>query len=46
MVSRIAAESQKVTRSEGPRIPDESLNDGVDESCSHKADPVIVDVRE
>lgn len=45
MVPRIATESQEVTRSEGPRIPDESLDDGVDESRSDKADPVVIDVR-
>lgn len=46
MVPRIATESQEMTRSEGPRVPDKSLDDRVDESRSDKADPVVVNVRE
>lgn len=46
MVSGVAAEGQEMTGSKGPRIPDESLNDGVDESRSDKADPMVIDVRE
>ena len=46
MVPCVATKSQEVTGSEGPRVPDESLDDGVEESRSDKADPVVMDVRE
>ncbi len=46
MVPRVATKSQEMTGSEGPRIPDKSLDDGVDESGSDKADPVVMNVGE
>jgi len=46
MVPCIAPESQEMAGPEGPRVPDKSLDDGVDESRSDKADPVVVNVRE
>ena len=46
MVAGIASESQQVTGPERPRVPDETLDERVDESRSDKANPVFIDVRE